>query len=64
MSDCDDFEGGPLADGREGQIHALHVYMQGDGQHSAGYYVQTYLGNGAGLGVFKWVPGDGPVDDE
>lgn len=53
MTDHQTFEGGPLEDGRQSQIHSLVVHMIGDGRVSIGYYRQVYSDD-VPLGVFEW----------
>lgn len=54
----DQFRNGPLADGRQSQVHSLIVHMQGDGRHSIGAYIQVYYDDDRTipLGVFDWHP--------
>lgn len=61
MSGCD-FRGGPLEDGPT-TIHALHVYLIGDGMHSIGWYEQVYDGD-VPTGVFDWKEPPGWPDEE
>lgn len=56
-ADRGEFRGGPLKDGRSGEVHSLVVHMRGDGRYSIGWYERIESG------VFEWRASALPPED-